>query len=559
MSILSRLLNPVQHCDAAAAYLLSALKVKFTRSHLQHALLEHPDYPSLMSIADVLGIEYNVSTAPLKMKWEDILAEPGISAPFIAHIKAPDGTPMFATVTKYSAASVEFITPVSERTQTYTGDQFSQAFTGTILLAVAEEHAAEHHYHQNRTAERRNEIVSQLIVWSLPVLTVLSILLGMVVGAGEAFIAPAIFALVTMAGSLLGALLILQELDQFNPVLKQVCQKGASLNCTAVMNSKAAKVFGISLSSIGATYFIGMLLVLLTGGVYDPGVLQVLSWVNVLALPVVLFSVYYQWKVVKQWCVLCLLFMLLLVLQFVTALGGKFHMLTTLDASLYKVMASVLAGFTFVFVAVQLLVPALKKAKTSSSKTTELQRMKHNPQIFEAMLGRQKSISMPPPEMGISMGNPDGVFRLIKVCNPYCGPCATAHPKIDELLDSNPELSLQMIFNATAEANDHRKMPVAHLMAIDAANDKTLTRKALDSWYNAPVKVYKDFAAEFPMNGELSRQDAAITQMRDWCNTVDIQFTPTFFLCVNTAEENAVYYQLPEMYSVSDLKYFLTV
>ncbi|HEY2722735.1 MAG TPA: hypothetical protein VGI82_13465 [Chitinophagaceae bacterium] len=31
-----------------------------------------------------------------------------------------------------------------------------------------------------------------------------------------------------------------------------------------------------------------------------------ISWLNIFALPYTLFSVYYQWKVAKQWCILCL-------------------------------------------------------------------------------------------------------------------------------------------------------------------------------------------------------------------------------------------------------------
>ncbi len=46
----------------------------------------------------------------------------------------------------------------------------------------------------------------------------------------------------------------------------------------------------------------------------------------------------------------------------------------------------------------------------------------------------------------------------------------------------------------------------------------------------------------------LSQQKGKIGAMHDWCEETAITFTPTFFI-------NG--YQLPSLYSVSDLKYFL--
>ena len=52
------------------------------------------------------------------------------------------------------------------------------------------------------------------------------------------------------------------------------------------------------------------------------------------------------------------------------------------------------------------------------------------------------------------------------------------------------------------------------------------------------------------MIGELKMQDAKVEAMNDWCKETGIAFTPTFF--VNS-------YQLPDVYNVADLKYFLSV
>src|SRR6202000_2271777 len=92
-----------------------------------------------------------------------------------------------------------------------------------------------------------------------------------------------------------------------------------------VLQSKASHIGGISWSAIGFTYFTGSLLFQLFAGMINPVALSLLAWINLAALPYVLFSVFYQWRVARQWCVLCLSVQVLLVLQFVTALAdGRF-------------------------------------------------------------------------------------------------------------------------------------------------------------------------------------------------------------------------------------------
>jgi protein-disulfide isomerase len=174
--------------------------------------------------------------------------------------------------------------------------------------------------------------------------------------------------------------------------------------------------------------------------------------------------------------------------------------------------------------------------------------MKKDSRIFEALLAKQKRIAASADGLGITLGNPNATNTIIKVCNPYCGPCAKAHPAIHELLEANENIKVQILFTATADEKDYRNKPVKHLLAIDEKKDASLTDKALDDWYMAPKKEYDAFAAKYPMNGELKEQDKKVEAMNNWCNEVKIEVTPTFF--VNG-------YQLPENYTISDLKYFL--
>ncbi len=156
--------------------------------------------------------------------------------------------------------------------------------------------------------------------------------------------------------------------------------------------------------------------------------------------------------------------------------------------------------------------------------------------------------------MGIDIGNPAATNTLIKVCNPYCGPCAKAHPKIEELLKEMPNVKAKIIFTTPNKPGELAYKPVSHLLAIAAqSNGGREINHALDDWYLADKKDYEIFANKYPPdnyreNGQLAKQGNKIEAMDKWCKEMDIHATPTIFI-------NG--YQLPDAYRIEDLQYFL--
>ena len=243
------------------------------------------------------------------------------------------------------------------------------------------------------------------------------------------------------------------------------------------------------------------------------------------------------------------------------ALAGGWHALLPLGIITPNLIMQSITAFVIPFLVATILLPALQKAKESKRHHTELQKLKHNPQIFEALLKKQKMATESPQGLGITLGNLNATYKLIKVCNPYCGPCAKAHVPMEELLHNNPDVQIQVLFTATNNEGDIKTPPVKHLLAIAEINNEATTKQALDDWYLAENKDYEVFAAKYPMNGELKLQDIKIESMQNWCDNVKIAFTPTFFVSLSNNESEGIptFYQLPEMYSVSDLKYFFAV
>ncbi len=544
--LITKLLEPKDNAPEAAFLLAELLGAKISRSTLEKDIKIHPDYPAFLSISDVLN-NYGIENLVAKFEKEKTT---DIPTPFITQVNGKKQVNQFTVVKEVTNDLVTYYDPEQQAWNKTGLKAFTEKSNGVVLLAEVEEPVKEKDYEKKIHEEKRIKLSQTLVAACLPLFLLASALLAFF-NAGLGALLPTLYAVLTLAGTIVTTLLLWYEVDQSNAALQDICQAGKKVNCGAILQSKDAKIFGISWSAIGFVYFAGSLVTLLLTGISNPNSLTLLAWLTLAATPYVFYSVYYQWRVAKQWCVLCLSVQAVLALQCaVTFIGGWHNVAVLQSGNISNILLQTIAAFAIPFIVITLLIPALRKAKESGALALELQRLKHSPEIFRAVLEKQKAIIHSPDGLGIIMGNPNASVKIIKVCNPYCGPCSRAHTPMEELLHNNPDLQVQIIFTATNDGNDKSAYPVKHLLAIDQKQQGEQTEQALGDWYLAETKDYEAFARKYPMNGELKKQDEKIDAMKEWCAQTEIKFTPTFF--VNG-------YQLPSNYSVNDLKYFLTV
>ncbi|MDR2906587.1 MAG: thioredoxin domain-containing protein, partial [Bacteroidales bacterium] len=430
-----------------------------------------------------------------------------------------------------------------------------KSWSGVLLLIEKNEHSGEKDYRLNL----RKEWGATLFSWGL---LLFPFLLGILAVTYNALLELPMYntwgfslsIVLKSVGVVVAVLLLWHEVDKSNPLLQRICSGGKKVNCDAVLSSKASQVFSwLSWSEVGFFYFAGGFLALLFSGSQALPVLTILVCMNILALPYTIFSIFYQWRVSKQWCMLCLSVQVLLVAEFlVSLLSGRLETLQFIPDFFALLIPSFLIPLVPAFVlpvAVWYIVkPHLLAAQQGKRDFRQLQRIKYNSEIFETLLQKQKQITVDTTGLGITLGNPQAKMHIIKVCNPYCGPCAQAHKLLDELMETN-QVRVQVIFTATNEEKDFRAVPAKHLLAIAERGDEHLTQKALTDWYEAKEKNYEEFAAKYPVSQEdLDRQRSKIEAMNTWCDETKIEYTPTIF--VNG-------HQLPFAYWVDDLKYFL--
>jgi len=540
-TILNRLLDNYNNSIEILVTFAQELQVKITKTGIEKKMEGHPDFPSLLAISDVLT-ELGIENLSLKIAADKLS---GIEPPFLAQVTGKkEKKELFTVVRKIEDGNITYFNPDTHKWEQTIFTYFEKNFKGVVLIAEPMPGSGEKEYATNKKEEERKTFRTYISIFCLPVITgILCVLAFAKNGSGA--ILPVIFTLLTLSGCLLSIVLILYEIDRNNPVIMEICSGNKKVNCSAVLDSSFSKIGGISWSAIGLSYFAGELLALLLTNLGSPQLFSILAWINLLSCPYVLFSVYYQWRIARQWCVLCLGVQCVLILQMITTFLGKWHtQILFNESNLIPIIISVMILSLMVF----FLMPVLLKSKESKIYKKQLLQLKHDPNIFYSLLHKENPVSTSTAGLGIILGNPEAKNKIVKVCNPYCGPCAQAHLVIDKLLDNNPDIQLQIIF--TASANDYKTSAVQHLLAIASKGNNLETQRSLNGWYGQEIKDYALFSEKFPIEKEFTNQEKMINNMYEWCKQENITYTPTLFI-------NG--HHLPKMYNINDLKYFLSV
>jgi len=525
----------------ATIVFLKLLKVKVTDKTVDETLQNHPDFPSLLCISDSLT-KWNVSNAAGRIEVSEIDQLP---TPFMAYSKHAENP--LEILTEVSANEVKLYSIKQNKQVSENRETFLKRWNGVYLIAEKNELSGEKYF---ELARRKSFIRSMVPVSLFLLLTLVSLLfLQRNLGTGSVTNLMAVYLqyVILFAGVIVTSLLLWYEIDNNNPLLHKVCTGIAKGNCDAILGSKQSKVFSwLSWSEVGFFYFTGGFLTLLFISPLTDS-LSIIGYLNILALPYTIFSIYYQARVARQWCVLCLSVQALLVL------GGINVIATGLLLPLNQFSVDIITQSALIYFSPVLLwytlKPYLLKLQEAKNTKREYLRIKFNSEIFDTLLKKQKQITISTEGIGIEFGNPDATNTLIKVCNPYCGPCAKAHPKIEKLLEETPDLMVKIIFTTPNDPNHYAFSPVTHLLTISARNKgDEMIKQALDDWYLADKKDYDQFATKYPMNIDHAKQASKIEAMFKWCDDMEIIATPTIFI-------NG--YQLPDAYDIEDLQYFL--
>lgn len=542
MILLSQLLHPLGNLEEITSVICRHLEIKVTQSSLTHQLQHHPNYPSLAALDDVF---HRLQVETMTLKDCDLEALCQVGEGFLAQVKFSRQPEVFAYVYHLTDHDVYWYNPLKHRPETISRMFFSKLFKGCIMLFDASEKTDDRRYKVHRREEIVKHVIDDSLLFAMPVISILCLSVYSFNDNSGYLWFTICYTLLLLIGYLAGMLLLLYEYDQHSPVVKSLCAISQKTNCAAILHSSASRIWGIPWSVIGTAYFAGVLFAVLVSW-FSITLMYWAALLHLFSIPYILYSFYYQYHIAKRWCPLCMCVQAVLLLILICVFSGEIYSIRLpID---FKVVAIYAISIFISFANIYLLWNFLLQYKSKVHAERSLIQIKYRKEVFSTIIKSGLRIEMPSDECGIVLGNPHGCIHIVKVSNPYCHYCAAAQPVLQKLVDRNPEVKLQVIFATDPNSKYYKNTPIDLFLSLyDERGDM---EAILSEWYASEDMDLDAFKTKHPLHRQANilRNKEMAEKMFQFCRQVKIKGTPTIFI-------NG--YQLPEIYRIKDLLYFI--
>lgn len=477
--------------------------------YCQKLIASHPDYPAITSVADTfdqLGINYAVGRKDPKGISE-------IPTPYLLHMNPSD-----------------LMLIESDADLTDKAEYLKNAWSGIIIKVDDEQqltndsHQKEFNKEHNRKLGSKALVVLGVLALTIPVLGALSWVTGL-------------WFLTAVIGLAIGMVLVRKELGLTGIKVEEFCRAGKNSDCGEVLESDAATIWrGIKLTDMVIGYFSFQLLMVLLASWAPSSIttlvhLGVISW---LALPMVLYSYYYQGVVTKKWCKLCLLVTFVLISQ-----GA---MSVYLYAPLQSEVLWAPQAIALALVLLPLAIGLTTYLKTKFAENQKLvsehvlaMRIVQSPNVFTAQISQESNASPQAFDHHITLGNPAAPHQLLLSLNLNCEPCRDLYHKLYEVLQEiGDQFSVSLTFapnNKRDGIADNEYMIQYWLENVRGKEDEThLTAELLKAWYKKIDS--KSFRKSHPLKAtEMSKEtQRLIEDHMAWSQLNGVERSPTMFL-----------------------------
>ena len=507
--------------------LLSENNIFFDKNELAFQIESHPSYPSLHAITGVLdhfNIENVAAEVPTNKETLDQLPES-----FIAQTSSESGQQLVTVIRQKDKSSYKIFSELGS-TNIVSESEFLESFTGIIVAVEADEN----------TKSTSNNWLKSTVLFAILICTSLAILFLKNTPLSNFF-----FMVLSIAGIIASYSILNQELGESTVIGEAFCSgSDEKKDCDAVLTSKGAEIIkGHKLSDLSIIYFSGLLLIsLLTTN------LQPLYIISFLALPITFYSIFYQYKVVKSWCALCLTIVGILWLQAIIGFTETKSFSTSSILNLNNILVTT-TSFIAVYLVWMYIKPLVKKAIDLQKEKVEFVKFKRNFNLFQTLLNKSTKINTEIPNTKeIIFGNVNAPLEIVTVTNPFCGHCKPVHNLVNDILDKHKDDAKIIVrFNVPAE-NMESKATIVATKLIELYNEKGMheCKKAMNDIYGE--LNFEEWIAKW---GNPNKSDIyldVVKNEKDWCAQHAINFTPE----VLTNGKS-----FPKEYQRTDLIYFI--
>lgn len=501
-------------------------KITIDKTEFEFQIQSHPNYPSLLSIADTLTF-FNINNGAIKVDKTQIDLLPNF---YIANLNIESSLPQLFFVEK---KETNFAITLDKKTSIITKEEFNQRWVGTVLLIEEEEEV------------NKKIIKNQKQNWLLPLFAT-TIFLAILIFY-KTNILDILFLIFPFVGVLFSVAALKDLFGAKSKIINHFCNISASTSCETVVNSSKWKFFQIiNFSDLSIVFFsaqfISFFLCILSQNVSYFFTIQKI--VLLFAIPVIITSLYYQKIVEKKWCPICLVIISIILLEIV-------YLFTFIKYNSNYFSTNTILLIAFTFLVIFTIWNQLKKLLTNQKKIKEnlfkAIRFERNYENFKNNLLTQKQILIP--NASIELGNKESNSVITIISNPFCGHCKNAHKIINSIIEKHSEtIKVQIIISSDLqEETEINKQFYRSLYQIYLEKGEKNFTNALDFWFEK--KNMEEWLKLFKISDvNTMKIDAIYYNHREWLTTNGFNFTPAIFI-------NG--YEYPKSYSIETLPYFI--
>lgn len=518
----------MENIDLILPEYLKKIGAPISKKYCQKLIVSHPEFPSLLSLSDVmerLGIPHQIAS----IDKEDLSL---LEMPYLLHAQSNGGE----------------MVPIHTPQDLITNKARIEQWSGIVLQAENSTPIIDTQHRKALFKEKFNHSASLILG-----------LIGSILLIGPMLFhfawLTSLLWLTAAAGTAIGYLLLSKDIGVTYKKVETFCNTGTQANCDKILTSAGAQIFGlVKLSDLVLAYFSTQLVAITLGAVATTMqreiILTLIGW-GVLSVPIIFYSIYYQKLVAKAWCKLCLVIDAILLVQLI--MYGAFYDATELAIGYVNLI--VVVSLCLAFIAVLIMVVFVKQhfeeAITLRQDQEKASRIKHNPAILNQMFGKEK-VDNRPFEKEVRIGKASAPIQIIMASNLFCNPCKEQHKAVSQLLAMYPD-KVSVSFRFVLSGADVGRTPtsIQYIITYWLENiygkpeESEKTEHMMHTWFS--VMNLDKFMALMPIKTSHFDKESEIIGAAhySWLNKVQVVMTPTFFI-------NG--YKMPKNYSIEDLK-----
>ncbi len=501
-------------------FFLDALDVRYTSNFANSLYNEHPHKGNMFGLKKMLDV-YGVKSVGVRIDTKELTR---LNYPCILHIHGD-----FVIGLHCDEDALTYLQ--KEKKTTISHDVFNRMWTGNALVVEKTTDAVEPSYKQHKMDER----ISAVKAYGIPILLAIAVGVGVVSNLHSFGVLDFVRMALSVAGILVCTMLMEKQLFGESRYGDKVCSLFHYADCNSVLDGPMAKVFGISWSEVGLGYFTANLMLLSL----FPESYFFVAVINWAAMTYGIWSVYYQWRIAQNWCVLCVLVQILVWTMGVAALVSCQKVPIT-----YQFNIVLLAGIVFAISI--LMVHQYAQYHASEQERVravqEYRSLKANSMVGKTLIEQGEFYEVTHDDSSIIFGNPQAKLCVTILSNPHCNPCARMHKQVKELLNvSGNDICIQYIFSAF---NKPLEDSSRYLIACYQNHPMNESLCLFDQWYTKDKYDYQRIIKQNAAQIHAESVEEQVSMHERWRQKVALTATPT--VLVNG-------YKLPHEYKLADL------